>query len=49
MAKGKQQNAVPSPRIHQLRIQKVFDGLSQNERLYAHHMSRYEMLSFVQH
>ncbi|KFY07720.1 hypothetical protein V492_06876 [Pseudogymnoascus sp. VKM F-4246] len=30
----------PRPPIHQLSIKKAFTGLSQREKLYAHHMSR---------
>ncbi|ELR06233.1 hypothetical protein GMDG_02028 [Pseudogymnoascus destructans 20631-21] len=30
----------PRPPIHQLRIGRAFNGLSQQEKLYAHHMSR---------
>ncbi|KFY81724.1 hypothetical protein V500_11143 [Pseudogymnoascus sp. VKM F-4518 (FW-2643)] len=30
----------PRPPIHQLSIRKAFGGLSQREKLYAHHMSR---------
>lgn len=40
LAHGKQQAIVPPPPIHQLAIEKAFNALSQQDQLYAHHLSR---------
>jgi len=41
MEDGRSRYRVPRPPIRQLSIGKPFDGLSQQEKLYAHHMARY--------
>ena len=41
MEESRSRYRVPRPPIHQLSVGKPFDGLSQQEKLYAHHMARY--------